>query len=322
MEESDSIDEWYSDVKDTTELRNVLYGFENEPWNYLNMLEWLKDEMEKALKLKESWDKTTKTIPIIPNNEKRASELAIPSVINLLKFFQFQQPETNKSEHQDYWKIPKEFFEEDPKSPTGHPIIWSKCFFITEILDEYYEDIEDFISDFQTEDEDITSRVGNAPVRKKLINITKCKNCMKIYKSLQQHLNKESKCKLRYYDMDLADMKEKVKANSEEKARERMKVYYQNNRDEILKQRQLYQKENGEKIAEKKWNYYKKNTSKVKEQKSDYYQRNIKKITEKRNIKEMQTMQEEKEKCKFCENYFLEQEIWRLTSMQFMEVHL
>ena len=127
---------------------------------------------------------------------------------------------------------------------------------------------------------------------------------MKTYKSLMQHLNKESKCKLRYSDMDLSDIKEKIKANSQEKSRERMKVYYQNNRDEILKQRQLYQKENGKKIAENKRNYYHKNTSKVKEQKSDYYQRNIKKITEKRNIKKRQTFQDEKEICKLCGKFF------------------
>ena len=46
MEESDPNDEWYADFKDTKELRNVLYGFEKESWNYLNMMEWLKDEME------------------------------------------------------------------------------------------------------------------------------------------------------------------------------------------------------------------------------------------------------------------------------------
>ena len=50
-----------------------------------------------------------------------------------------------------------------------------------------------------------------------------------------QHLNKESKCKLTYSDLDLSDLKEKVKANSEEKARERKKIQYQNNREEILK---------------------------------------------------------------------------------------
>ena len=110
MEESDSNNEFYADVKDTRELRNVLYGFEKESWNYLNMLEWLKDEMEKAWKLKKSWDEDTKTIPIIPNDENRASEFAIPSVINLLKFFQFQPPEHNRSEYQQYLTIPKRIF--------------------------------------------------------------------------------------------------------------------------------------------------------------------------------------------------------------------
>ena len=300
MEESDSNNEFYADVKDTRELKNVLYGLEKESWNYLNMLEWLKDEMEKALKLKESWDEDTKTIPIIPNDENRASELAIPSVINLLKFFQFQQPDTNKSEYKQYWTIPREFFDEDPKAPTKKPIIWSKCLFITEILDECYDNMEDLIFDFQVEDEEITSRIGNAPVPRKLINITKCKNCMKSYKSLQQHLNKESKCKLKYSDLDLVDLKEKVKANTEEKDRERKRKHYQNNRDEILKQRQLYHKENDKKISKRKSDYYQKNRSKVLEQKSDYYHRNIKKITEKRKLKEMQTMQNEKEKCEFC----------------------
>ena len=300
MEESDPIDEWYADFKDTKELRNVLYGFEKESWNYLNMMEWLKDEMEKALKCKESWNEDIKSIPIKPNNEERANELAIPSVINLLKFFQFQPPDTNKSEHQQYWTIPKEYFDEDPSSPTGKPIIWSKCFFLTEILDEYYENMDDLISDFETEDEDITSRVGNAPVRKKLINITKCKNCMKTYKSLMQHLNKESKCKLTYSDLDLSDLKEKVKANSEEKARERKKIQYQNNRDEILKVRKLYHKENAEKISKKQMEYKQRNYDKVLQQKSDYYQRHKEKITEKRKIKEKETIQNEKQKCHIC----------------------
>ena len=304
MEESDSSNEWYADVKDIKELRNVLYGLENESWNYIDMLEWLKDEMEKALKLKESWAEDTKIIPIIPNDEKRASEMAIPSVMNLLKFFQFQPPDTQKLEHQKYWTIPKEFFEEDSTSPTGHPIIWSKCFFITEILEEYYENMEDLIFDFEAEDEDITSRVGYAPVRKKLINITKCKNCMKSYKSLLQHLNKESKCKSTYSEMDMGDLREKVKANTEEKARERKREHYQNNRDEILKQKQLYHRQNDEKISKRKSDYYQKNRSKVNEQKSDYYQRNIKRITEKRKIKELQTIQDEKEKCKYCGKLF------------------
>ena len=95
MEESDSNNEFYADVKDTKELRDVLYGFEKESWkylqkdswNYLNTLEWLKDEMEKALKSKKSWNEDRISIPIIPNDEKRTSELAIPLVINLLKFF-------------------------------------------------------------------------------------------------------------------------------------------------------------------------------------------------------------------------------------------
>ena len=43
---------------------------------------------------------------------------------------------------------------------------------------------------------------------------------MKSYKSLLQHLNKESKCKLTYSEMDMGDLKAKVKANTEEKGRE------------------------------------------------------------------------------------------------------
>ena len=119
-------------------------------------------------------------------------------------------------EYQQYWTIPKEFFDQDPDSK-DNPIIWYKYFFITEILDEYYENADDMISDFETEDEEITSKIGNAPVRKKLINFTKCKNCKKSYKSLLQHLNKESKCKSTYSDMDLDDLKEKVKANKRKK---------------------------------------------------------------------------------------------------------
>ena len=301
MEDSESNDEWYAYIKDTKELRNVLNGFENEFWNYVDILEWLKVEMEKMLKLKESWVEDNKTIPIIPNDEKRASELETSSVINLLKFFQFQPPDTNKSEHQEYWTIPKEFFDEDPTGPTGKPIIWSKCFFITEILED---EMEDIIFDFHAEDEDITSRVGNAPVRKKLINITKCKNCMKTYKSIMQHLNKESKCKLIYSDMDMHDLKEKVKANSEEKARERMKIHYKNNRDEILKQRQSYHKQNHAKIRTRKIDYYHKNRSKVNQQNSDYYHRNIKDITEKRKIKEKQIINDAQMKCKDCGKLF------------------
>ena len=79
---------------------------------------------------------------------------------------------------------------------------------------------------------------------------------MKTYKSIMQHLNKESKCKLIYSDMDMHDLKEKIKANSEEKARERMKIHYKNNRDEILKQRQSYHKQNHSKINKGKKDYY------------------------------------------------------------------
>ena len=35
MEESNSDNEFYANVKDTRELRNVLYGFEKESWAHL-----------------------------------------------------------------------------------------------------------------------------------------------------------------------------------------------------------------------------------------------------------------------------------------------
>ena len=71
-----------------------------------------------------------------------------------------------------------------------------------------------------------------------------------------------------------------------------------------MKQKQLYHRQNDEKISKRKSDYYQKNRSKVNEQKSDYYQRNIKRITEKRKIKELQTIQDEKEKCKYCGKLF------------------
>ena len=106
--------------------------------------------------------------------------------------------------------------------------------------------------------------------------------------------------------MDLDDLKEKVKANSEEKARERKRTHYKNNRDEILKKRQIYHKENAKKVSQKKTDYQQKYHYKVNEQKSDYYQRNKKEITEKRKIKEKETLLNETEKCEFCGNLFSE----------------
>ena len=114
---------------------------------------------------------------------------------------------------------------------------------------------------------------------------TKCQICEREFSSMLQHLNKSPKCKAKYSDSDLDDLKhvaKLAKKNSNrdyyEREKDRKAADYQERKVEIAKKNKLKKAETAIKKAE----YYSKNKSTLKTKSLQYYAKNRDKINEKR----------------------------------------
>lgn len=103
---------------------------------------------------------------------------------------------------------------------------------------------------------------------------TKCQICGREFSSMLQHLNKSPKCKAKYSDSDLDDLKHVAKLAKKNSNRD----YYEREKDRKAAD---YQERKAE-TAIKKAEYYSKNKSTLKTKSLQYYAKNRDKINEKR----------------------------------------
>ena len=119
------------------------------------------------------------------------------------------------------------------------------------------------------------------------IEVNKCKNCKKYYKSLLKHLGQIKLCKNSYSEQEIQKLKINIKSVSNSLKRGKEKVRYEQNKENTLRKRQEYYQKNKQFICKKKSDYYQKNSEKILQRRAAAYQMNRK--TCKGNYEERKT---------------------------------
>ena len=104
------------------------------------------------------------------------------------------------------------------------------------------------------------------------IEVNKCKNCMKYYKSLLKHLGQIKLCKNSYSEQEIQKLKINIKSVSNSLKRGKEKVRYEQNKENTLRKRQEYYQKNKQIICKKKSDYYQENSEKILQQRAAEYQ--------------------------------------------------
>lgn len=104
-----------------------------------------------------------------------------------------------------------------------------------------------------------------------IIDVNKCKNCKQQYRSLLKHLGQRKLCINSYSEQEIKKLKFTVKSASHHLKREKEKIRYQQNKENILRKRKEHYEKNKHHVCEKKSNYYHKNSEKYLQRRAAQY---------------------------------------------------